>query len=875
GGGAPARARGGGGGGGGRAPGREGTLTYAVQIDSLAGFQRLFPAADTGVVAPSRARVARALARARADSARLARQTEVERAATGRPPPPRLVVDTVRGIARDSIAGALYAAGTVHGGLPSFNARGRLALRALVFRGNGVRAGRVEYELRNIGTRTPVAAVGARLDSVQAAGLALDSVELRASYRKPGGHVDVAVYQDTGVSYRAAADYALRIDRSEVHLLDVGLRFDTTRWAATHPSTIEWGKHGLAIDSVELRSGTTGRIAVNGRLPDTGSIHLDVQIAGLEIANLIGLAQGDIAASGEIALSAQLTGTRRAPRIRGALGIANATFRGSALPDLRATARYAGTTLTADAELRHGDQAPLATLDATLPVNLALSGVTGARLLEQPMRVDFHADSLPLDGMPSFTDAVAQVRGDLFGAVAGRGTPKHPTLAGRLAVQFASFRVVPMGVTLRQIGGDIHLLGDSIVIDSLVGVSGTGPIALRGGIGIATLTRPSFALRVTGNNALLMDTDRGRLTASANLDVRGPFTRVAITGNARILNGAIYLPAPTGQTVIDLNDSLVYQLVDTTEKAMREVVAPPSPALANLRADVSLVVSHDTWVRTPEANVEIYSTGPLRIQVDSGARALTVDGVMNTDRGEYTYLGRQFVLSHGAVTFTGGPTLDPLLQISAVRNVDLGGRGALAIEIVIGGTARKPTITLSSDAQPPVSQSDLLSYLAFGQSSSSLLQFGGSSGLDGQNASGGQLAGKAAGLATRQLAAVAVDVFAKQLQTNLARSVGADVLNITPADIPTDFSLSSVETLLAGTQVEAGKYVDRQTFVAFQARPTLVAPGIRVERRMRGGYRLQASIEPRFLVRQPTLSEEQTPSATSVFGAFFVREWRF
>jgi hypothetical protein len=140
---------------------------------------------------------------------------------------------------------------------------------------------------------------------------------------------------------------------------------------------------------------------------------------------------------------------------------------------------------------------------------------------------------------------------------------------------------------------------------------------------------------------------------------------------------------------------------------------------------------------------------------------------------------------------------------------------------------------------------------------------------------GGRLAGQAAGIATRQLAAVALDVLAKDAQANLSRSLGTDVLNITPADIPNELALNNVETLLAGTQVEAGKYLNKNTFVVFQARPTFVAPGARVEYRMPRGYRIEASLEPRFLIRQPTLSTQQDPKPTSVLGAFLIREWKF
>ena len=75
---------------------RSGTLRYSVAIDSLGAYNRWIPGAEQpGVVRPRTALVARALARAREDSIRIARATEVERAATGRAMP-RIPVDTPR-----------------------------------------------------------------------------------------------------------------------------------------------------------------------------------------------------------------------------------------------------------------------------------------------------------------------------------------------------------------------------------------------------------------------------------------------------------------------------------------------------------------------------------------------------------------------------------------------------------------------------------------------------------------------------------------------------------------------------------------------------------------------------------------------------------
>jgi len=242
----------------------------------------------------------------------------------------------------------------------------------------------------------------------------------------------------------------------------------------------------------------------------------------------------------------------------------------------------------------------------------------------------------------------------------------------------------------------------------------------------------------------------------------------------------------------------------------KKVVQTDSPFLTNMTIDVKLGVARDTWARSPDANIEFYTQGPLTVLKNKDDEGVSLDGVVNTERGEYAFLGRRFVLSHGSAIFTGGQDLNPLLQLGAQYTIQPAGRPALNINIAINGTARKPVVLLSSDAQPPLSQSDLLSYLAFGQSSTSLLSSSGNSGVSGGGSGNGTLVGSAAALATRQLTATALGVMTRQFAATAARSLGADVFTITPADVPEQgLSLNGVQTVLAGTQIEAGKYVDR------------------------------------------------------------------
>ena len=78
-------------------------------------------------------------------------------------------------------------------------------------------------------------------------------------------------------------------------------------------------------------------------------------------------------------------------------------------------------------------------------------------------------------------------------------------------------------------------------------------------------------------------------------------------------------------------------------------------------------------------------------------------------------MGKRFQITRGSATFIGSQELDPTLQITGEIPVQVAGRPAMNIRIIIGGTMSSPRLVLESDAQPPIPQTDLLSYLAFGR----------------------------------------------------------------------------------------------------------------------------------------------------------------
>jgi translocation and assembly module TamB len=865
----------------GLARGREGRLSYRVEVDSLAAFNRMLPAADTGMVAMRPRRAAAARAAARAAAARAAGQAVIEEAATGG----RAVTsaatraaDTVPAVVRrDSLTGTVYAAGVVRGGLPRFDVRGRAAAANVVAYGHAVRRARLEYGW--VGARTPesAVAVGAQLDSVTAAGFALDSVDARLTWRPPGdGALTVLVHQGTDQDFTADAEYTLRLDRNEVRWRGLALRFDTTRWVATRPGAVRWGKAGIEIRSLELRSGTTGRVYVNGALPSEGRGDLQVAVNNFQVGDLISLVQSDLEANGLFSLGLDFQGTMRDPRFRGAFGLLDGDYRGSVLPDLRGTFAYGGSRLEASASAsRPAGAGRFLTVTGSIPVNLALAGVTGPRLApDAPITADLEADSLPLELVPRVTDAVSNVGGLAQGVVRVRGTVNHPALAGALTLDRGRVGIVPLGVTLRDMAGSVRVAGDTVVIDSIAGYSG-GRVFLRGGLGIKKLSAPSMDFYLVAKGLRVLGNERGRVTLDAGLAARGPYDRVYVSGAVRDVHGVFYIPESQGKSVINAGDPAIFAVVDSSDTASRELLPARSPLLAGLRADVNVEVARDMWVRNASANVEVYSDGPLEVHVDRRRQVMVLNGVMSTERGEYEFLSKRFQIRRGSASFVGTPEINPTLQITGESEVRLPGQQAFNIQVLIGGTLRQPRITLDSDRQPPLSQSDLLAYLAFGRSSSSLLTLEGSS-LAGPQGSSGGLVGNAAQFATTRLAAVALGVLVDQAETGAARSLGADVFNITPADVSTELLRGNAIGFLRGTQVEYGRYYSgSRLYLALQSQLGSGIPGFLSEYRGNRGWRVQASYGPRFILRDPTLGPTQPSFTTGVFGVFLIRETRF
>ncbi|MEP6493990.1 MAG: translocation/assembly module TamB domain-containing protein [bacterium] len=849
------------------AEGHTGDLAYKIAVDSLGAFNRWIPGAPTTAVAvaPRPGVLARALRRARADSARIDRATEMERMINGRPPP-SLKVIAPKAVPADTLSGTMSAAGTLHGNPYDFDLRGHAAGDSIVARGNYVRRLQSDYTWTHARTPQAALAVTASADSASVMGFAFDSITASVTYAAPGGHAEVAVTQGGNRQYTAKGEYALNPDRKELRLAGMAFRFDTASWNMTRPSMIQWGGPGIQVTDLELRNRGNGRIYANGLLPTDGVADFKLDVDNFPVSNIVDIVQTDIDMTGVITLHGSMAGTLSTPSFNGTFGLVDAKYSGTAVPELQGRFAYADQALVTHVDALRKGGPPMVVVDGRVPINLALSGVTGTRLLAKPVSLDLVADSLPLELIPEFTDMVTAVHGRAAGKMTLRGTVKQPALVGGFTLDHGAMTLAATGATISNIGATVRMANDTVYVDSIAG-SAQGSVRVRGTMAVGDWREPSLNMFLVSEGAELLNNDRGKLRMDAGLALSGPFKDAYLSGAINVTQGVFYAPEPTGRHTIGAGDPALFNVIDTAVASDREIFPVQSPLLANLRVDVALNVKHNTWVRNREANVEVFTEDPISIHAEQ--QALTLTGAITTDRGEYSFLSKRFQVKRGSAIFIGSPDLNPTLQVTGEYQVQIAGR-AVNISVIIGGTMKRPKLALESDAQPPKTQSELLSLLAFGQAEGSLLAFN-SSSIAGSAATN-DLFGVGAQLAVQRLASVALGVAVDQMEVQAGRALGTDVLDITPGDIPLFTGGSGLSRFFTETKFEAGKYINPRTFISAQEQAG--RPGFGIEHRTADGWRFNASIEPRILLNEPTLNQ-QTWRTVPAIGGFVIREWRF
>jgi translocation and assembly module TamB len=389
------------------------------------------------------------------------------------------------------------------------------------------------------------------------------------------------------------------------------------------------------------------------------------------------------------------------------------------------------------------------------------------------------------------------VTGVLRADVRLTGSGRDPHVEGIVDITGGGFGVPATGVSYTGLDTTIALSPDRITIPNLRIVDEEGQaMTITGSLATHARQVGAVDVKITSNDFELIDNELGDVGVETNLQITGQLRRPKIAGDVKLQSARLevdkilalfYDPysvtalpevpsaersaeqsgsaeAATNKALASAQSSAAAPGAE--QKAQTGTPPPPGGVFGPLELDVHLRIPENLVLRgkslrpggptgTALGDINITVGGNVDVTKPPDGQ-LTLLGSVDTVRGTYTFQGRRFDLARGGtVRFIGEPEMNPLLDVTATREIPNTG---VTAKVHITGTVKAPELQLSSE--PPLEESDILALIIFNRPINEL--------GTGERAS---LAATAGGIATGFLA--------QPLGESIGRALDLDLFEIT------------------------------------------------------------------------------------------------
>jgi translocation and assembly module TamB len=420
------------------------------------------------------------------------------------------------------------------------------------------------------------------------------------------------------------------------------------------------------------------------------------------------------------------------------------------------------------------------------------------------------------------------------------GTWDAPVLSGSVDVRDGTLQIPAVGARYHDVDARLVLEHDRMRVERGTLRGGDGRLEIAGDVRFPSLTHPMLDLALHATRFAAYDIhDFGALTASGDLALRGPAIGATLGGRLEVDAGYLKFRDLVEKRIVSLDDPELRALVDSNLASAAELGSPVHTVfLDSLRVEgLTVVMGPDVWLRSSEADIQLAGDFDVIRRIEDNAVRYRLDGTLRAVRGTYRLtlgkensilaLTRDFRVTRGTVRFFGTPDFNPELDIAAEHVVRTVQRSQLVVRALIGGTLLAPVLHLESDQRPPLTETEIVSYLMFGRPPTDL----------GQGAGGGR----------------SEVVLAQALGSSIVGGVGQAL--VSGLGLPLDYLTivpdagRTQNALGVGTaRLEAGAQLGEKTFLTLNAGLCEVLTarlvGAALEYRLSGRWTVSAAFEP-------------------------------
>jgi hypothetical protein len=617
-------------------------------------------------------------------------------------------------------AGSIRAAGTLGGTLDRMRLAGHVTGTELRMGGWAAASLAGDYELMAGGGRLPVAVVDAvavelvtpTLGRFTEATLALRltppllTLALDAA-RGDGGVVEVVA---TGTLPEDGPREFL-IERARFDL-------DEARWALIRPARIVWSGDDIFIDELVLEDALSdGRLVVSGRLRPPESVDMRVSLAAIPAGDVQRLLGRQARLEGLVWVEGEMRGTALDPLLDLRFRVEEAVLDDVPLQTLDGHVLYHDrrTSLAAVVVV---DDAGRLDLRAELPSVLRLAPEPSFELVDgAPLTGSLTAEGFAIGPLLElFAVDVRDAAGVVDAQVTLSGTAEAPMVAGAASLSGGALTLPALNQRYDEITAEVEFADRRLLIRDARARS-DGWVVASGQVVLERLDEPvlDLTVRFDGFRPVGVENQRDAAVFGA-IGIAGAPLSLELSGDLRLDDGYVVIPQFGGGRAELIDMTRPPPVFGAPIEAIPDDGVWENLAIRNLR----VTAGESAWFLAEEARVQLAGT----VTVNKVGPALRVVGTLAGTRGQYTLIAgpivRRFDIVAAQVRFLGESPPNPAVDITARRVVyDPGGR-QLAVDVRITGTLQTPRLGVAGADQVGIAESELLSFLLFGQPSFAL-----------------------------------------------------------------------------------------------------------------------------------------------------------
>jgi hypothetical protein len=289
-------------------------------------------------------------------------------------------------------------------------------------------------------------------------------------------------------------------------------------------------------------------------------------------------------------------------------------------------------------------------------------------------------------------------RAELTAAI--NGSIEKPLFSGSATITDGRVRHFSLPNAIDAINGTLYFDDRGIRLDDVTAALGGGQVQFGGRIGFDGYLPGELNVTARGEEMHLRYPEGIRSVVDADLAIRGNYATPT-------LGGVVTVRSAVWNRRVDTPGS-IFDLASRRPSSTGLPANEPEPSqTVPLRFDLQLIVPSTLRIDNNLARMVANADLTLRGTYDRPVLA----GHADIERGEVTFEGQRYRITHGSIDFTNPNRIEPFFEIEAETNVRVPGQ-TYRVTVGAAGTADQLRPTVSAD--PPLPTADVLALLFSG-----------------------------------------------------------------------------------------------------------------------------------------------------------------